>query len=136
MTEETRLTVPGDNVRVEQYIEPCSEPVQSVQVTLAKRIVRPGTNQVVCLAAQTSIPLAGDDESSVSDVALRLSDGTNVRLSLSCFNESTDQYAPFTRNNYNFDRYSYTVKNDSKLGVFLAATILVAMAGFYSLASV
>lgn len=58
-----------------------------VQVTLAKRILRPGSNRILCLAAQTSVPLHEDELASVSDLGLKLSDGTNVRLSLSSFND-------------------------------------------------
>ncbi|MBX3072798.1 hypothetical protein KF728_12425 [Candidatus Obscuribacterales bacterium] len=60
----------------------------TVQVSLAKRIVHPRTNKVVCLAAQTEVPMEEDELASVSDLALRLSDGTNVRLSMSFFNEN------------------------------------------------
>lgn len=60
----------------------------TVQVSLAKRIVHPRTNKVVCLAAQTEVPIEEDELASVSDLALRLSDGTNVRLSMSFFNEN------------------------------------------------
>lgn len=60
----------------------------TVQVSLAKRIIHPKTNKVVCLAAQTTVPIADDELASVSDLALRLSDGTNVRLSMSFFDDS------------------------------------------------
>lgn len=59
----------------------------TVQVTLAKRIVRSGSDKVFCLAAQTSVPLYEDELASVSDLGLRLSDGTSVVLSLSAFND-------------------------------------------------
>ena len=59
----------------------------TVQVSLAKRIIHPRTNKVVCLAAQTEVPMEEDELASVSDLALRLSDGTNVRLSMSFFND-------------------------------------------------
>lgn len=59
----------------------------TVQVTLAKRILRPGSNKILCLAAQTSVPLHENELASVSDLGLKLSDGTNVRLSLSSFND-------------------------------------------------
>lgn len=60
----------------------------TVQVSLAKRIIHPKTNKVVCLAAQTTVPIAEDELASVSDLALRLSDGTNVRLSMSFFDDA------------------------------------------------
>jgi len=59
----------------------------TVQVSLAKRIVHPRTNKVVCLAAKTTVPIEEDEAASVSDLALRLSDGTNVVLSMSFFND-------------------------------------------------
>ncbi len=61
----------------------------TVQVTLAKRIIRAGSNKVLCLAAQTSVPLHDDDLASVSDLGLKLSDGTSVVLSLSSFNDKS-----------------------------------------------
>ncbi|MDZ4834540.1 MAG: hypothetical protein SGJ27_12245 [Candidatus Melainabacteria bacterium] len=59
----------------------------TMQVSLAKRIIQPGTNRVVCLAAQTTVPMEADDIASCSDLALRLSDGTNVKVSMSFFND-------------------------------------------------
>ncbi len=60
----------------------------TVDVSLARRIITPGSNRVLCLAAQTTVPIAGDETSSVTDLRLKLSDGTNVVLSLSCFNDA------------------------------------------------
>lgn len=64
-----------------------TELASTMQVSLAKRIIQPGTNRVVCLAAQTTVPMEEDDIASVSDLALRLSDGTNVKVSMSFFND-------------------------------------------------
>lgn len=59
-----------------------------VQIRLAKRFVRPGSKKVTCLAAQTTVPLHDDERASVSNLALKLSDGTNVVLSLSFFEDA------------------------------------------------
>lgn len=67
----------------------------TVQVTLAKRILLSGSNRVVCLGASTSVPISENEQASVSDLALRLSDGTNVALSLKFFND--DYAGGFTR---------------------------------------
>ncbi len=63
----------------------------TVQVSLAKRIVQSDTNRVICLAAKTTVPIREGDLASVSDLALRLSDGTNVVLSMSFFNDAPCQ---------------------------------------------
>jgi hypothetical protein len=76
----------------------------TVQVTLAKRILRPGSNKVLCMAAQTSVPLNEDDVASQSDLGLRLADGTSVRLSLSSFNDQTGP--AFGRRTYHPADYS------------------------------
>jgi len=114
--------------------------VPGMEVTLAKRIIKPGSNRVMCLAARTSVPLSDDDVASVSNLALRLSDGTNVALSLSFFNDGAaanciplNRYAPL--NHYYFDPHRYTVhtaaQTGSSLGVVLVATVVVAAAGLY-----
>ena len=117
--------------------------VPGLEVTLAKRIIRPGSNRVMCLAAQTSVPLSDDDIASVSNLSLRLSDGTNVALSLSFFNDgATSAYVPLNRqlpqlpfNRYYFDPYRYTVhtqaQSGSRLGLVLVATALIAAGGLY-----
>lgn len=68
-----------------------------VQVTLAKRVVRPGSNKILCMAAQTSVPLHDDDIASVSDLGLKLSDGTSVVLSVSSFNDPSGSTATAPR---------------------------------------
>jgi hypothetical protein len=63
---------------------------------------------------------------------LRLSDGTNVALSLSFFNEQcATEYATFTHNYY--DPHRYPEQADSKLGIVVVATTLAAAAAFFSL---
>src|SRR5271156_2157003 len=63
----------------------------SVQITLAKRVIKPGSDKAICLAAQTSIPISDDKISSVSNLVLKLADGTKVALSLSFFNDEAAQ---------------------------------------------
>jgi hypothetical protein len=123
---------------VERFCEASREIVPSVEISLAKRIIRAGSNQVLCLAAHTSVPLNDDELASVSDLAVRLSDGTNVRLSLSFFNDQSvgcipvtqPQYIPLNRSIYDPNRYE--LRGEPKLGLVLVATTLIAMAGLYS----
>ena len=63
----------------------------SVQITLAKRVIKPGSDKAMCLAAQTSIPISDDEISSVSNLGLKLADGTKVAFSLSFFNGEAAQ---------------------------------------------
>lgn len=95
---------------------------------MAKRIIRPGSNRVVCLAARTSVPLDEEAVASVSDLALRLSDGTNVVLSLGFFNDSTGgEVIPLTRSLYNPNRYA--TKGNPRLATVIVACVLAALAG-------
>jgi hypothetical protein len=72
----------------ESYVEDRNgDMAPGVQIRLAKRFVRPGSKKVTCLAAQTTVPLHDDERASVSNLALKLSDGTNVVLSLSFFED-------------------------------------------------
>lgn len=123
-----------ENALVDRFMDASRDLVPSVQITLAKRIIRPGSNRVVCLAAKTSIPLNDDEVASVSDLALRLSDGTNVALSLSFFNDALGgEYATnaASLNRYVYDPSHYAKKNDSGLGfVLLGMTIVVAVGVF------
>jgi hypothetical protein len=124
---------------VERFTEASRAIVPSVEVSLAKRIIRAGSNQVLCLAAHTSVPLNDDELASVSDLAVKLSDGTNVRLSLSFFNDqsvgcipvSQPQIIPLNRSTYDPNRYE-VLREEPKLGLVLIATTLIAMAGLYS----
>lgn len=135
-----------DNSVVAQLVEESRDLGSSVQVSLAKRVVRAdGSNKVMCMAASHDLPLCDDEVASTSDLALKLSDGTNVKLSLSFFNDNAPfvgfagggsgraaDYIPFTRSFYDPDRYSvHTVKPESKLAPVLIGTVVVAMAGFY-----
>lgn len=129
---------------VQRFMEASRELAPTVQVSLAKRIIRPGSNKVVCLAARTTVPLNDDELASVSDLALRLSDGTNVKLSLSFFN---DEYAveplpsarakeplciPMSRSFFDPNRYApYKAKNDSKLGMAICTVVLGVAAGLF-----
>ena len=63
----------------------------SVQITLAKRVIKPGSAKAICLAEQASIPICDDESSSVSNPDLKLADGTRVALSLSFFNGEAAQ---------------------------------------------
>jgi hypothetical protein len=147
---QSQVTLPAlteeENTVVDRFVERSREIVPGVEVTLAKRILRPGSNRVVCLAARTSVPINDDEMASVSDLALRLSDGTNVRLSLSFFNDAVRETitgetitetvsggAPFNR--YTYDPKRYTGRDDSKLGTVLMAMFLVAVAGAYSVSN-
>lgn len=122
-----------EGVIVERFVEDIRTIAPTVEISLAKRIIRPGSNQVLCLAAHTSVPLNEDELASVSDLALRLSDGTNVRLSLSFFNDqglgcipvSPPQLIPMTRSSYDPDRYE--IRDESKLGLVLFATTIIAV---------
>src|SRR6266446_512521 len=96
-----------ENTIIERFIEASREIAPTIQVTLAKRIVQPGSNRILCLAARTSMPLNDDQAASVSDLALRLSDGTNVALTLSLFNDSAgSECIPLSRSMYDPNRYS------------------------------
>lgn len=127
-TVETMPSATDDESQVvERFMEASRDLVPNVQITLAKRIIRPGTNKVVCLAAKTSIPLHDDEVASVSDLALRLSDGTNVALSLSFFNDQGVEYAtPLKR--YVYSPADYNKKNRSHLGLVLMGMAAVFMA--------
>ncbi|PWT94267.1 MAG: hypothetical protein C5B53_13520 [Candidatus Melainabacteria bacterium] len=149
---QSQVTLPAlteeENTVVDRFVERSQEIVPGVEVTLAKRILRPGSNRIVCLAARTSVPINDDEMASVSDLALRLSDGTNVRLSLSFFNDAVRETitetvhetvnetvsggAPFNRYTYTYDPKRYSVRNDSKLGTVLFGMFLIALAGAYS----
>lgn len=123
-------SIEEDNAVVERFIDASREIVPTCQVTLAKRIIRPGSNRVLCLAAHTSVPLDDETLASVSDLALKLSDGTNVRLSLSFFNDdNAGSCIPLTRSIY--DPNKYDVSGNSRLGAFLIATCIVALSGIY-----
>jgi hypothetical protein len=123
---------------VERFTEASRAIVPSVEISLAKRIIKAGSNQVLCLAAHTSVPLNDDELASVSDLAVRLSDGTNVRLSLSFFNDQSvgcipvnqPQFIPLNRSIYDPNRYE--LRDEPKLGLVLGATALIALAGLYS----
>lgn len=111
-----------ENNVVERFIQQSRDLAPTVQISLAKRIIHPGSNRVVCLAAHTSVPLNPDELASVSDLALRLSDGTNVRLSVSFFDDAAaDDVIPLTRSIY--DPQRYTVKNESKLPLVLTCML-------------
>ncbi len=139
MSENQLLTVPavqlpeddGENQLVERFMEASRDLVPSVQITLAKRIIRPGSNKVICLAAKTSIPLRDDELASVSDLALKLSDGTNVALSLSFFNDGGGEYSPLKR--YVYSPADYKKKNGSSLGFVLIGMGMVFVAGSFAL---
>ncbi|HEY9777067.1 MAG TPA: hypothetical protein V6C81_25095 [Planktothrix sp.] len=149
MSENQLTVVPDpaaqDAVVVDRFATASRDIVPGVQVSLAKRVICPGSDRVLCLAAHTSVPMNDDELASVSDLALKLSDGTNVRLSLSFFNDSVanDIVMPLPRPNfaragsfsraasfYDPDRYrSYKEgSNDSKLGPVLFAMSVIAAA--------
>ncbi len=137
----TELILPGstpdESAVVERFVDASRELVPSVQVALAKRIVRPGSNRVVCLAARTSVPLSDDERASVSDLALRLSDGTNVVLSLSFYNDD-DPPPPPARDAYEraYEEpvtVSYSrVDSETNLGLVVVVIALIAAGGFYA----
>lgn len=150
--QQTLVAPPDEEVRViDSFMEASREINPTVQVTLAKRIVRPGSNKVLCLAARTSVPLNEDEMASVSDLALRLSDGTNVKLSLSFFNDEygmvpvpepqpvhraiagpSAPYISMSRSFFDPSRYTpYQSRNESKLGMAIFTVILGITAGLY-----
>ena len=137
MSQNQLLAIPAiqddENQLVERFMEASRDLVPSVQITLAKRIIRPGSNKVVCLAARTSIPLRDDELASVSDLALRLSDGTNVALSLSFFNDAGGEYSPLKR--YVYSPADYKKKNDSNLGFVLLGMAMVFVAGSFAISN-
>ena len=135
---DAQLSLPSlsedENTAVERFMERATDIVPTLQVTLAKRIMRPGSNKVLCMAARTSVPLNDDEAASVSDLALRLSDGTNVVLSLSFFNDPMGAGCiPFSRSIFEPNRY--TIQNESRLGFIILAILLISSAGFYSMAT-
>ncbi len=124
-------------------IEPIGTSIApTMQVSLAKRIIQPGTNRVICLAAQTTVPMEDDDIASVSDLALRLSDGTNVKVSMSFFNDvalGTNLGANFTgessRRVYDPDWYDNhrereKSESSSRLWLLFAAFCAVTVGSF------
>src|SRR5271168_3487059 len=121
---------------VEQFIENSKNIVPGLQVSLARRVVMPGSKKVLCMAAHTSVPLNDDEVSSVSQLALRLSDGTSCLLSLQFFNDTTGgEYLPPNYDSFTYDPERYnTVQGQSNLGVFLVATALCAIVCFYHVA--
>jgi hypothetical protein len=129
--------LPSDeNTVVEQFIENSKNIVPGLQVSLARRVVMPGSKKVLCMAAHTSVPLNDDEVSSVSQLALRLSDGTSCLLSLQFFNDTTgSEYIPPTYSSFVYDPERYeTAQGQSNLGVFLVATALCAIVCFYHVA--
>ena len=149
--QQALISAPDDEVRVvDSFMEASRELNPTVQVTLAKRIIRPGSNKVLCLAARTSVPLNEDEMASVSDLALRLSDGTNVKLSLSFFNDEygvapiseqpalkaiaapSAPYISMSRSFFDPNRYTpYQSRNESKLGMAIFTVILGITTGLY-----
>jgi hypothetical protein len=97
---DSLMTLPAQNEAavVERLAEASRELIPGMQISLARRIVRPGSDQVLCLNATTSVPMQDDEIASVSDLALKLSDGTNVRISLSFFNDG-NECPSFNQNN-------------------------------------
>ncbi len=113
-------------------VEPTgTEMATTMQVSLAKRIIQPGTNRVVCLAAQTTVPMEEDDLASVSDLALRLSDGTNVKVSMSFFNDvafGAGFAETSARRFYDPDWYDNRRAPDSSSRLWLVFAALMAVA--------
>ncbi|MBX9720035.1 MAG: hypothetical protein K2X81_01465 [Candidatus Obscuribacterales bacterium] len=141
--ERSERDEPNNNAIVETFTELAPdahfEMPSTVQVTLAKRIVMAGSDRVLCLGARTSVPINDDERASVSDLTLRLSDGTNVALSLSFFDDEIGSIVPLNRipvNNVSmgrvtFEPFRYSAKDESKLGMVLVSMTIVAMVGVY-----
>jgi hypothetical protein len=128
---EAEVLPPEENTLVNQFIDRSQTIIPGLQVTLAKRVVMPGSRRVLCMAAHTSVPISDNELSSVSELALRLSDGTSCLLSLKFFNDTMD--GGFTNANpfiYDPQRYE-TVHGQSNLGVAILATAFVAITGYY-----
>lgn len=116
--------------------------VPTVDVKLARRVVYPGSNKVMCLAASTSVPLDESELASITDLKLRLDDGTNVVLSLNCFNDGmatpplalasgrgTAGFITMTPSFFDPDRYK--VKSDSRLSMTLLMMFAGVVLGLY-----
>lgn len=138
----TLVAVPTEDegALIERFVTASHEIEPTLQVTLAKRILLPGSNRVLCLAAKTSVPLSNDDIASVSDLALRLSDGTNVVLSLSSFNDLRSAGPPvptvvaprcLSVDRLPFDPYRYAAPEKSRLGPAIFVTLIMAAAVAY-----
>ncbi len=105
-----------------------------LRVTLAKRIMRPGSDKVVHLAATTAVPLPNDDSQSISDVGLSLSDGTTVALSLSCLNDgfiSAENTLPYRRYMYDPHRYERTYRHRSPWLFFFLSGLAIFASNHY-----
>jgi hypothetical protein len=128
---EAEVLPPEESTLVSQFIDRSQTIIPGLQVTLAKRVVMPGSRRVLCMAAHTSVPISDNELSSVSELALRLSDGTSCLLSLKFFNDTID--SGFTNTNpfiYDPQRYE-TVHGQSDLGVAILAVAFVAITGYY-----
>ncbi|HEY9715117.1 MAG TPA: hypothetical protein V6C72_16725 [Chroococcales cyanobacterium] len=119
-----------DNAVIERFSQASRELVPSLEVRLAKRIIKPGSDRMMCLAAHTTVPLDDDEIASVSNLALRLSDGTNVALSLSFFNDAVYPMQS-QANRFYYDPKRYKEDRDSRLGAFLVAATIIASTCFY-----
>jgi hypothetical protein len=103
---------------------PADDLSNSVQITLAKRVIKPGSDKAMCLAAQTSIPISDGEISSVSNLALKSADGTKVALSLSFFNDEAAQNVTPTH----FSAAgSASAASASKLGTWLLASVVISV---------
>jgi len=128
---EAEVLPPEETHLVNKFIDRSQTIIPGLQVTLAKRVVVPGSRRVLCMAAHTSVPISDNELSSVSELALRLSDGTSCLLSLKFFNDTMD--SGFVNANpfiYDPERYE-AVHGQSNLGVAILAVAFVAITGYY-----
>jgi hypothetical protein len=107
----------------------------SVQITLAKRVIKPGSDKDMCLAAQTSIPVSDDEISSVSNLGLKLADGTKVAFSLSSFNgEAAQNVTPMGGAEPRTHFYTKLEQaRDSKLGTWLLTSAIISVTTLYTI---
>jgi hypothetical protein len=135
-----------DSSSVGQFAASSRNIVPGLEVSLARRVLLPGSKRVLCMAAHTSVPLHEDEIASVSKLALRLSDGTSCMLDLQFFNDTTgNEFADSGNGSSNYSTYGSDFHegyrperynpnaSDSNLALFFTGILCVTVAACYSM---